>query len=67
MDSPKASNKEILLFSMPEEVGALAKALKIFEVSYPFFVTKRKSALPPLILLVVYKSSFEPFFIRTTR
>ncbi|KAK4016913.1 hypothetical protein OUZ56_031874 [Daphnia magna] len=31
MDSPKASNKEILLFSMPEEVGALAKALKIFE------------------------------------
>ena len=32
MDDPKASNKEILLFSMREEVGALARALKIFEV-----------------------------------
>ena len=32
MDDPKKTNTEILLFSMPEEVGALAKALKVFEV-----------------------------------
>ncbi|XP_046438619.1 protein henna-like isoform X1 [Daphnia pulex] len=31
MDNPTASNREILLFSMQEEVGALARALKIFE------------------------------------
>lgn len=31
MDDPKVTNKEILLFSMSEEVGALARALKIFE------------------------------------
>lgn len=31
MDDPKISNREILLFSMQEEVGALARALKIFE------------------------------------
>lgn len=28
-----ASDKEILLFGMPEEVGALAKALDIFKVN----------------------------------
>lgn len=33
MDDPKAYNKETLLFSMSEEVGALARALKIFEVA----------------------------------
>nr|CAH0100881.1 unnamed protein product [Daphnia galeata] len=31
MDNPTSSNREILLFSMKEEVGALARALKIFE------------------------------------
>lgn len=32
MEDNKSADREILLFSMPEEVGALAKALKVFEV-----------------------------------
>lgn len=31
MEDNKSADREILLFSMPEEVGALAKALKVFE------------------------------------
>lgn len=33
MEENKGADREILLFSMPEEVGALGRALKIFEVS----------------------------------
>lgn len=32
MNNNNDSNKEILLFSLPEEVGALAQALAIFKV-----------------------------------
>ena len=33
MENKNSSNKDILLFSTEEEVGALAEALKIFKVS----------------------------------
>lgn len=42
MDDPKVTNKEILLFSMSEEVGALARALKIFEVFIKNNLTSQK-------------------------
>ena len=36
MEDSSDNNKEILLFGMPEEVGALAKALDIFKVFFIF-------------------------------
>lgn len=62
MDDPKISNREILLFSMQEEVGALARALKIFEVH----CTKRKFEL----IQVCKKKNFSfalIILLRTTR
>lgn len=49
MDDTKASNKEILLFSMSEEVGALARALKIFEVR----LKKKKYINPISVFLLI--------------
>jgi hypothetical protein len=54
MDNPTASNREILLFSMQEEVGALARALKIFEVQYPYVNLNGN----PLLLVLLPPSSF---------
>jgi phenylalanine-4-hydroxylase len=67
MDNPTASNREILLFSMQEEVGALARALKIFEVQYPYVNLNGNpflsSSSPPRLFPSCCHKSFLVFFL----